>query len=558
MKQRVRDLASAGEKLFSARQNLTSLWQTIADNFYVERADFTTTRTMGVEFASHLMTAFPSIVRRDLANQFAAMFRPRGEQWFHIKTEDEDLNELQPVKVALERLTRIQYRAMYDRRSGFVRAMHEGDHDVAAFGQAVLQPSVNRDMDGLLYRLWHLRDVAWAENDHLEVDRVHRKQKLDARCLVKYFGKYGTVSPRVTEIVDKEPFREFNIQHIVVPARDYDLAKEKNQRRLPFVSIYIDSDNDMIMEETPSKRLGYVIRRWQTVSGSQYARSPAAEIALPDARLIQQMTLTILEAAEKSVDPPSIAVEEAINGGVNLMARGISYISADYDERTGPALRPYPLDRSGIEWGEKQVEHVHEMLMQAFYLNQIRLPEITSGMTAYEMHQRVEEYIRQNAPLFEPMEDDNGRICEDTFDILMDMGAFGNLAAAMPKELQGQEVKFVFDSPLQQARGRAKTQAFLESMQVMGAAVQYDQGAVHDFDMRKGKNDAIEGTGAPAEWILPDEEAQNGRDAAAQEAAQQKAAQDAAQGIGLAGAGAQAAGNAASSLGAINQAVAGL
>ena len=558
MKQRVIDLSAAGDKLFGARQNLDSLWQTIGDNFYVERADFTSKRTVGDEYASHLMTGFPSIVRRDLANQFAAMFRPRGVPWFHIKTEDNDLNEQQPVKVALDRMTRIQYRAMYDNRSGFVRAMHEGDHDVAAFGQAVLQTSRNRDMDGLFYQLHHLRDVAWAENEYLTVDTVHRKQKLDARCLVKYFGKYGTVSPDVTRIAKTEPFKEFNIRHIVVPTDDYDLEKGKNPRRLPFVSIYIDVDNQVILEETATKRLGYTIRRWQTVSGSQYARSPATEICLPDARLIQQMNLTILEAAEKAVEPPSIAVEEAINGGVNLMARGITYVSAEYDEKTGAALRPYPIDSSGIQWGQKEREHIHEMLMQGFYINQIKLPEIQAGMTAYEMHQRVEEYIRQNAPLFEPMEQDNGAICGDTFDLLMDLGAFGNLGETLPEELRGQEIKFVFDSPLQEARGKAKTQAFLESMQVMGAAIQYDQGAVYDFDMRKGKNDAIEGTGAPPDWILPDAAALAAREQATQAAAQQKEAEDAAQGIGLLGAGAEAAGNAASSLGAINQAVAGL
>jgi hypothetical protein len=41
-KSRVRELALQGDKLFSKRQPLLSLWQTMAENFYPIRADFTT------------------------------------------------------------------------------------------------------------------------------------------------------------------------------------------------------------------------------------------------------------------------------------------------------------------------------------------------------------------------------------------------------------------------------------------------------------------------------------------------------------------------------------
>ena len=40
--QRAKDLIAQGDVLFSKRSSLMSLWQTIADNFYVERADSVT------------------------------------------------------------------------------------------------------------------------------------------------------------------------------------------------------------------------------------------------------------------------------------------------------------------------------------------------------------------------------------------------------------------------------------------------------------------------------------------------------------------------------------
>jgi hypothetical protein len=62
--------------------------------------------------------------------------------------------------------------------------------------------------------------------------------------------------------------------------------------------------------------------------------------ALAEARLLQQMVLTLLEAGQKAVDPPMVAAQEAIQGGINIYAGGVTYVDAEYDERLGEALRP--------------------------------------------------------------------------------------------------------------------------------------------------------------------------------------------------------------------------
>ena len=91
----------------------------------------------------------------------------------------------------------------------------------------------------------------------------------------------------MNDCVAKEPYREIKCRHIVLPADDYDLENNKNKDRFPFVSLYVDVENAIVLEEVPRKRLGYVIPRWVTISGSQYAYSPATVIAIPDARMLQ-------------------------------------------------------------------------------------------------------------------------------------------------------------------------------------------------------------------------------------------------------------------------------
>src|SRR5580700_8220870 len=93
------------------------------------------------------------------------------------------------------------------------------------------------------------------------------------------------------------------------------------------------------------------------------------------ARMLQQMTLTLIEIGQKIVDPPMIAVGDAIQGGTNLYAGAINWVDPDYDERTGEVLRPITLNGEGLHWGTEYEEKIERVLNEAFFLNVLNLPE---------------------------------------------------------------------------------------------------------------------------------------------------------------------------------------
>lgn len=546
MKSRVRDLVQQGDRLFSKRANLHSLWQELGLNFNPMRADFTAQYFLGEEFAAHLMTSRPLLAQRDLGNALSGMLRPRGTAWFRARTEDENVNQDAAAKQWLDAKSDVMRRVMYHNHSQFVRATKQGDSDFVLFGQCVITPEPNKYRDGILYRNWHLRDVAWCENPELIIDLVHRQWAIEARGYMGLFPK--TAADAVRRTLDKDPYREIKCRHIVIPADDYDLAsytgKKVNRQRFPFVSIYVDIENEVILEEVPRRRLGYVIPRWLTVSGSQYAHSPAAVAALPEARLLQRITLTLLEAGEKAVDPPMVASKEAIAGGVNLLAGGVTWIDEEYDEEVGKALKQAMDTPDGLNWGVDREERIAGLIAEAFYLNKITLPDLNQrDMTAFETQKRIEEYIRGALPLFEPMEVEyNGALCEETFNLCIDMNIFGPLDD-MPPILGNREIRWQFESPLQAATERAKSQAFLESMNLLKIAFEADPGVRHDIDIRTSFREAVSGSGAPAKWIVPTEQADKARAAEQQQMAMQQAAAAIAQAGQVAqdvGAGAQA------------------
>lgn len=522
-KSRVRELTQQGDKLFSKRMPLVSLWQTFAEQFYPYRADFTTSRSLGDEFASHLMTGRPVLAHRDLGNALSSMLRPRGTAWFHARTGDEDINNDATSKQWLDAKSDVLRRAMYDQRSGFVRATKQGDNDFVAFGQTVISVEPNKYLDGALFRNWHLKDIAWCENDELVIDTVHHNWQREARALLKMFP--AKVDGKVRKLARDEPYREIKCRRIIIPEDEYDLSVEKKGRRnrLPFTSILIDCEHDTILEEVPAKRSPYVIPRWVTVAGSQYAYSPATVVSLPDARLLQQMTLTMLEAGQKAVDPPLKATAEAIQGGVNTFAGGLTWVDAEYDERAGAALERLMDSPGDLNWGEAREEKLERLISEAFFLNVINLPEAQGGekMTAYETQERIKEYIRRALPLFEPMEVEyNGGLCEQTWNVAMDLGMFGSFED-MPDQLKGHELTWQFESPLQAANDRVKSEAFVQAGQLLTQAAQLDPGVRFDLDIDTAFRDALSGV-APAKWIVPKEVAESKK---AQEAQIQKAQQ---------------------------------
>lgn len=513
-------LVKIGDDLFSKRANLLLLWQDEAEQFYPERADFTVARSLGDDFAGNLMTSYPVLLRRQLGDAFSSMLRPAAKDWFSLHEKHQDTED-ELSRAWLEWATKKLRAAMYARKTGFTRAMKEADHDFATFGQAVISIEVNRDRTDLLYRCWHLRDVAWSEGPDGHIDDVHRKWKPQARTLAALFPR--TVHETVRRAAEKEPFTQFDCRHVVTTSENYEACGGKRYRT-PWVSVFIDVANGVVLEETGLRTSHYIIPRWQTVSGSQYAYSPATIAALPEARTIQAMTLTLLEAGEVGVKPPLVATKEALRSDIAYYAGGITYVDSDYDERKGDVLRPLETNGNGIPLGLDLMRDSRSIIEQCFYTQQIR-PPIMGGqpeMTAYQTAQIVQQWILGALPLFEPMETEtNAAVCEGSFDRLMYEGQFGP-PGSIPRALQGRQTEFRFTSPLHEAVESQKGQKLLEASGLLAQMAGIDPTVVPLLKVRDGLRDAYHGIAVPAKWIsTPEEMAEIDRAHAEQMAAQQ-------------------------------------
>ncbi|MCK9549132.1 portal protein [Aquamicrobium sp.] len=491
-----------GDKLFSSRRNIDSLWQEIALNFYPEKADFTYNRVEGDEFADHLFSSYPVMARRELGNLLSANLRPRSQKWFSVHVDDEELDEQDAERKFLERLTDIQWRATYDRPAQFVRATKEGDHFFATFGNAVIQVSLNIAGDGLLFRSHHLRDCAWSENAEGKIDVLHRNWKPTARQLKHHFP--ATISKDVKEACEKNAEQTFYCRHVVVPSRLYDY-KSKSGRQFPYVSLYVERETETVLEEVGLNHFPYVVPRWETVPGSAYGVSMATMILLPDSRTLQVVMRTLREAGENYVNPPLIAVNDAIRSDIALYPGGITTVDMEYDERLGEVLRPITKDRGGFPIGEAIAASLREDIRGGFFLDKIQLPEVGNQMTAFEVRRRLEEHIRSSSPIFEPViEQYNDPLCDTVFQILSEAGAFP--LHEMPETLAEREIKFKFRSPLADLADQAEAESYIETRdRILVPAMQFDPSQAENADFTQATRDAMRAAGWKAKWFKPEE-----------------------------------------------------
>jgi hypothetical protein len=543
MDQRAKDICAQGDSLFTQRQPMLTFWQDVASEFYAMRADFTSSFSPGEDIASHHMDGYPELARETLGNAPDAMLR-QGD-WFQVKTGYEEIDEDPANAEWLEYATKRLKRLVYDPRARFQRAVKEGDHDYVSFGNAVISVEESADRMHLYYRDWHLRDCAWMENAAGAIDCLHRKDKWTARNLVRKWAK--TAPEEIKRLAEKEPTKQIDVRHVCMPAEEYyadDMKQMKARRRaergkaevMPYVSLYIAPEFNTVLSEGEMPVFGYVVPRWRTISGYPYAFSPATTIALPDARMLQSVARVVIEAAEKNVDPPMLAVQDAIREDLNVFAGGVTWIDADYDEKTGEALRQ--LQQIGdTRLGVDIRQDIRNLMAEAFLLNKLTFP-VMNDMRAEQVAILNQQFRRAIIPFFTPIETEYHTPLLDTSMHL----AVRNRAFSMdlPDSLksfrdEGGMLTFSFENPLNTAEGRAAVSAFQESMQIIAAASQIDQSIAAGYDVKKMTADAVKGTGAPADWKQEEKVEEAATDEANQTAGLMQAGQFLQAGAGVAG-----------------------
>lgn len=500
------------------RSKWDSYWQELADVLHPVRADITSQTNPGEDRNNIIFDGAPMIARRSLANTLDGLLKPKTSKWFSMVPESSGLADSDEVKRWVDTVVDTMWREIYSKNARFIQRSGEVDNDLVTFGIGYLFIGERDDLSGLKFQSVHPKQVSIVENSDGVIDTVYYEFPLSARQALQKFGEDG-LPKEIRDALQsgEESDKTFQFLQVIKPRTDRDTGSA-GADNLPFASATFAVNDKKLMEETGFHEFPFAIPRWDTATGEIYPRSPGM-MALPGAKTLQAMGKTLLVAGQKAVDPPMWALDEAVIGVPRTFPGGMTIIDSEAARNN---QQPFGVLNTGANMplGLEMQNRTRQEVEAAFFRNVFNLPIDGPQMTATEVIQRREELVREIGPVFGRLETDYvGHTVERVFGILSRAGAF----PPPPEELIGQEVKFEFQSPIQQARKQIEALSIANAVEALRPIVEFQPEVMDNFDGDEIMRDAPESFGVPPKWLRTRESVQEIRQGRAEAQAQQEA-----------------------------------
>ena len=447
-----KNLLKRYDRLKSQRQNWESHWQEVADYMQPRKADVTKTRSRGDKRTELIFDSSPLQSVELLAASLHGMLTNPSTPWFSLRFKAEDIEFEDEAKEWLESATETMYAAF--NKSNFQQEIFELYHDLITFGTAAMFVEED-DEDILKFSTRHINEIFIAENDKGRIDTVFRKFKLSARAAIQ---KFGDVSTNITTVAKKDPYEEVEMLHAVYPRSDFD-PKKQDKQNMPFESVYIEAGTGEELSVSGFREFPFVVPRYLKASHEIYGRSPAMT-ALPDVKMLNEMSKTTIKSAQKQVDPPLLVPDDGFILPVRTVPGGLNFY------RAGTRDRIEPLNiGANTPLGLNMEEQRRNSIRNAFYVNQLMMQN-GPQMTATEVIQRNEEKMRLLGPVL-------GRLQSELLKPLIDR-AFAlilrkNLFKPAPEFLSGKDIEIEYVSPLAKAQKSSELQSIMRAIEIMGS-----------------------------------------------------------------------------------------
>ena len=494
-----KSLLSRFDRLKAQRQNWETHWQEVADYMQPRKADVTKTRSKGDKRTELIFDSSPIQAVELLAASLHGMLTNPSTPWFSLRFKNLELEMEDEAKLWLESATDVMYTAF--NRSNFQQEIFELYHDLITFGTAAM--FIQEDNEDILkFSTRHINEIFIAENDKGRIDTVFRKFNLSARAVIQ---KFGDVSMNIMTKANKDPYEEVSILHAVYPRSDFD-PKKQDKQNMPFESVYLDAESGDELSVSGFREFPFVVPRYLKASHEIYGRSPAMT-ALPDVKMLNEMSKTTIKSAQKQVDPPLLVPDDGFMLPVRTVPGGLNFY------RAGTRDRIEPLNiGANTPLGLNMEEQRRNSIRNAFYVNQLMM-QSGPQMTATEVIQRNEEKMRLLGPVL-------GRLQSELLKPLIDR-AFAlilrkNLFRPAPEFLAGQDIEIEYVSPLAKAQKSTELSSIMRAIEILGSLSNVAPVFDH-INMDKLVRHLADIVGVPQKILKPQSELNAERQQAAQQ-----------------------------------------
>jgi hypothetical protein len=486
------------ERLKRKRGAWESHWEEIAERVLTRSAEFTGKREQGDKRTHKLYDATAALALERFAAAVESLLTPRGATWHTIRSTNPDLNRDDEVKLWFDAVNQAMFHHRYSPRANFASQMHEGYLSLGAFGTAGLFVDEARTR-GMMYRAVHLADLFVMENQHGMIDTVYRTIETRARNVEKMFPG-GNISPDTIKLAKEKPDAPVQLLHLVQPREDRD-PERRTRTNMPWFSGYFEVETKELIEEGGFPSNPYIVSRYNTGPRETYGRSPAMTI-LPDIKMLNEMSKTVIRAGQKVVDPPLMIADEGVILPVDANPGKATFVRMD--GRNQAPIQPL-FTGARVDIGLEMMEQRRKIINDAFLVTLFQILVETPTMTATEVLQRAQEKGALLAPTIGRQQTELlGPLIEREFDILDGQG----LIPPMPGLLleAGDEYEIEYVSPLTRAMKAEEGVGILRTLEMVQPIAAVDPGVMDNFDTDEITRILADTNGAPRAILRSDDQ----------------------------------------------------
>lgn len=478
------------------RENWESHWEEIAERILPRQMGFVGERTKGEKKTQKVFDSNPMIALDRFAAVIDSMLTPRQSMWHNLRATDDTLNKDADVRDWFYKANHILYNTRYSPKANFSGQNSERWISMGAFGTGSLFIDYIPGTK-LRYRCVNLRDTFLLENHQGVIDTVFRKFKYTARQAVQRWGK-EMMPEKILKALENPNTqdKDFEFIHVVMPREDYDPGRA-DARGKPWASLYIAlAEKQVVAPEGGYTSFPYSISRYVTAPDEVYGRGPAM-MALPDIKMLNEMSKTDIRAVHKLVDPPLLLHDDGVMGNgainINMTPGGLNYGGVNRDGRQ----MVQPLQTGArVDINEQKMDQRRQSIDNAFLVTLFQILVDTPRMTATEALIRAQEKGMLLTPTMGRQQSEAlGPLIERELDLLMTHGDLPPLPPALV-EAEG-EYDIVYDSPMSRMQRAEELVGVQRTMELLTPFAQFNPDVMDVFDPDKLAQLTAEVSGVP-------------------------------------------------------------
>lgn len=480
-------LCEREEHLRSKRNTWETLWQNVTKYVLPNEANFTEKLPGGLERTRYILDSTAPRSLELFASAMHGLLNNPAMRWIKIGVQGKPGLMDKPENAAWgNEVSDIMLASLTGEEADIYSQLHTVYLGLGSVGTACLYTDVGAT-GNLRVREYTMADVVVDEGESEMIDTVMRRWAATARRARQRWPGVDLGESVEKARREDEP-AEF--MHCVIPGTDecakYFPAKVRNTNA-PYLSCWLNKNDRKTVQHSIFHENPYQVPRWYKTRGEVYGRSPAMT-ALPDIRMVNQMSATILRGAEKIVDPPMIIPDGGMVSPVRLFPGGTSYSEGSWDPKF-----LIPPGTSRIETGNQLLEQRQQAIREAFFTPLFATPE-SPVKTATQVLQEVDERNRAVSPMLVRVQSELFfGMLRRVYNLLQRNGRI----PTPPSDLQGAEITIEYVSPLTASQRQMEALSTMRLAEMLIPWAGSDPGIMDWINSDKLFPVILSGSGAP-------------------------------------------------------------